>query len=56
MARPARIDQLEEKGRATVETAVDAHVDNQHRLSKNPSAAEKADLDRLLRKFVADFE
>ncbi|MBP2442758.1 MarR family winged helix-turn-helix transcriptional regulator [Rhizobium leguminosarum] len=47
---------LTEKGRVTVETAVDAHVANQHRLSKNLSAAEKADLDRLLRKFLADFE
>lgn len=47
---------LTEKGLATVETAVDAHVVNQHRLSKNLSAADKAELDRLLRKFLADFE
>lgn len=47
---------LTEKGLATVEAAVDAHVANQHRLSKNLSAADKAELDRLLRKFLADFE
>ncbi|MBY5442986.1 MarR family transcriptional regulator [Rhizobium leguminosarum] len=47
---------LTEKGLATVEHAVDAHVANQHRLSKNLSAADKAELDRLLRKFLADFE
>ncbi|MBY5671255.1 MarR family transcriptional regulator [Rhizobium leguminosarum] len=47
---------LTEKGLATVETAVDAHVANQHRLSKNLSAADKAELDRLLRKLLADFE
>ncbi|MBY5364657.1 MarR family transcriptional regulator [Rhizobium leguminosarum] len=47
---------LTEKGLATVEIAVDAHVANQHRLSQNLSAADKAELDRLLRKFLADFE
>ncbi|MBY5347665.1 MarR family winged helix-turn-helix transcriptional regulator [Rhizobium leguminosarum] len=47
---------LTEKGLATVEIAVDAHVANQHRLSKNLSAADKAELNRLLRKLLADFE
>ncbi|WHO73270.1 MarR family winged helix-turn-helix transcriptional regulator [Rhizobium sp. BT03] len=47
---------LTEKGLTTVETAVDAHVANQHRLTGNLSAADKAELDRLLRKFLSDFE
>ncbi|KPH09689.1 MarR family transcriptional regulator [Rhizobium acidisoli] len=47
---------LTDKGLATVETAVGAHVANQHRLMGNLSAADKAELDRLLRKFLSDFE
>jgi DNA-binding MarR family transcriptional regulator len=47
---------LTEKGLATVEEAVGAHVANQQRLTGNLSAADKAELDRLLRKFLADFE
>ncbi|MBB2751370.1 UNVERIFIED_ORG: DNA-binding MarR family transcriptional regulator [Rhizobium aethiopicum] len=47
---------LTDKGLATVEAAVDAHVANQHRLTGNLSAADKAELDRLLRTFLSDFE
>ncbi|RFB99094.1 MarR family transcriptional regulator [Rhizobium leguminosarum bv. trifolii] len=47
---------LTEKGLATVEAAVDAHVANQRRLTANLSAADKTELDRLLRKFLSDFE
>ncbi|RFC00517.1 MarR family transcriptional regulator [Rhizobium leguminosarum bv. trifolii] len=47
---------LTDKGLATVEAAVDAHVANQRRLTANLSAADKTELDRLLRKFLSDFE
>ncbi|MBB5665648.1 DNA-binding MarR family transcriptional regulator [Rhizobium leguminosarum] len=47
---------LTEKGFSTVEEAVGAHVANQQRLTRNLSAADKAELDRLLRKFLSDFE
>ena len=47
---------LTEKGFSTAEEAVDAHVANQQRLTRNLSAADKAELDRLLRKFLSDFE
>ncbi|EJB04614.1 transcriptional regulator [Rhizobium leguminosarum bv. trifolii WSM597] len=47
---------LTDKGFSTVEEAVGAHVANQQRLTRNLSAADKAELDRLLRKFLSDFE
>ncbi|EJC82150.1 transcriptional regulator [Rhizobium leguminosarum bv. trifolii WSM2297] len=47
---------LTDKGLATVEEAVNAHAANQQRLTANLSAADKAELDRLLRKFLSDFE
>ncbi|WP_179612712.1 MarR family winged helix-turn-helix transcriptional regulator [Rhizobium leguminosarum] len=47
---------LTEKGFSTVEEAVGAHVANQQRLTRNLSAVDKAELDRLLRKFLLDFE
>lgn len=47
---------LTEKGLAGVEAAVGAHVANQQRLTQSLSSKDKADLDRLLRKFLADFE
>ncbi|MEZ2132611.1 MULTISPECIES: MarR family winged helix-turn-helix transcriptional regulator [unclassified Sinorhizobium] len=47
---------LTEKGLVIVETAVGAHVANQQRLTQSLSSEDKANLDRLLRKFLADFE
>ncbi|PCK84795.1 MarR family transcriptional regulator [Rhizobium sophoriradicis] len=47
---------LTEKGLATVEEAVGAHVANQQRLTRNLTAEEKAEFDRLLKKFLSDFE
>lgn len=47
---------LTDKGLAIVETAVGAHVANQQRLTQSLSPEDKANLDRLLRKFLADFE
>lgn len=47
---------LTDKGLATVEEAVGAHVANQQRLTRNLTAEDKAELDRLLRKFLSDFE
>ncbi|MBB4196052.1 DNA-binding MarR family transcriptional regulator [Rhizobium aethiopicum] len=47
---------LTEKGLATVEEAVGAHVANQQRLTRNLTAEDKAAFDRLLKKFLADFE
>ncbi|SCB57853.1 DNA-binding transcriptional regulator, MarR family [Rhizobium aethiopicum] len=47
---------LTEKGLATVEEAVGAHVANQQRLTGNLTAEDKAEFDRLLKKFLADFE
>lgn len=47
---------LTEKGLAIVETAVGAHVANQQRLTQGLSSEDKANLDRLLRKILADFE
>ncbi|MBX4909262.1 MULTISPECIES: MarR family transcriptional regulator [Rhizobium] len=47
---------LTEKGLATVEEAVGAHVANQQRLTRNLTAEDKAEFDRLLKKFLADFE
>ena len=44
------------KGFATVEEAVGAHVANQHRLTRNLTAEDKAEFDRLLTKFLSDFE
>jgi len=47
---------LTEKGLAAVEEAVGAHVANQQRLTRNLTADDKAELDRLLKKFLSDFE
>ncbi|MBB2701336.1 UNVERIFIED_ORG: DNA-binding MarR family transcriptional regulator [Rhizobium esperanzae] len=47
---------LTEKGLATVEEAVGAHVANQHRLTGNLTTEDKAAFDRLLKKFLSDFE
>ncbi|MBX4866079.1 MULTISPECIES: MarR family winged helix-turn-helix transcriptional regulator [Rhizobium] len=47
---------LTEKGLATVEEAVGAHVANQQRLTRNLTAEDKAAFDRLLKKFLSDFE
>ncbi|WP_028745468.1 MarR family winged helix-turn-helix transcriptional regulator [Rhizobium mesoamericanum] len=47
---------LTEVGLAAVESAVGVHVANQQRLTKSFSAEEKAQLDILLRKFLATFE
>ena len=47
---------LTEKGLATVEDAVGAHVANQQRLTRNLTAEDKAEFDRLLKKFLSDFE
>lgn len=47
---------LTDKGLATVEEAVGAHVANQQRLTRNLTAEDKAAFDRLLKKFLSDFE
>ncbi|RUM27353.1 MarR family transcriptional regulator [Rhizobium vallis] len=47
---------LTEKGLATVEEAVGAHVANQQRLTRNLTAEDKVEFDRLLKKFLSDFE
>ncbi len=47
---------LTEKGLAAVEEAVGAHVANQQRLTRNLTAEDRAELDRLLKKFLSDFE
>jgi DNA-binding MarR family transcriptional regulator len=47
---------LTETGLAVIDTAVGAHVANQHRLTETLYSDEKAALDRLLRKFLAAFE
>ncbi|ANL32433.1 MULTISPECIES: MarR family winged helix-turn-helix transcriptional regulator [Rhizobium] len=47
---------LTDKGLATVEEAVAAHVANQHRLTRNLTTEDKAAFDRLLKKLLADFE
>ena len=47
---------LTSKGFALVEEAVTAHVENQHRLLGGLDAQERATLDGLLRKFLAEFE
>jgi DNA-binding MarR family transcriptional regulator len=47
---------LTPKGLALVDEAVTAHVENQHRLVETLSAAERQDLDALLRKLLAAFE
>lgn len=47
---------LTDAGLAAVEGAVGAHVANQQRLTQGFSAEEKAQLDALLRKFLATFE
>ncbi|PDS80710.1 MarR family transcriptional regulator [Rhizobium sp. L43] len=47
---------LTDKGFATVEEAVGAHVANQQQLTRNLTAEDKAEFDRLLKKFLSDFE
>ncbi|EJZ22067.1 MarR family transcriptional regulator [Rhizobium sp. Pop5] len=47
---------LTAKGLATVEEAVGAHVANQQRLTRSLTAEDKAEFDRLLKKFLSDFE
>ena len=47
---------LTEAGLAAVERAVGPHVANQQRLTQSFTAEEKAQLDSLLRKFLATFE
>lgn len=47
---------LTDKGFGTVDLAVGAHVSNQQRLTATLSSGEKAELDALLRKFLATFE
>jgi DNA-binding MarR family transcriptional regulator len=47
---------LTDKGFTTVEEAVGAHVANQQRLTRNLTAEDKAAFDRLLKKFLSDFE
>ncbi|MDC9808765.1 MULTISPECIES: MarR family winged helix-turn-helix transcriptional regulator [Rhizobium] len=47
---------LTDKGFATVEEAVGAHVANQQRLTRNLTVEDKAEFDRLLKKFLSDFE
>ncbi|MBX4929536.1 MarR family winged helix-turn-helix transcriptional regulator [Rhizobium binae] len=47
---------LTEKGLATVEEAVGAHVANQQRLTRNLTAEDKAEFNRLLKKLLSDFE
>ncbi|MBY4631028.1 MarR family winged helix-turn-helix transcriptional regulator [Rhizobium croatiense] len=47
---------LTDKGFATLEEAVGAHVANQQRLTRNLTAEDKAAFDRLLKKFLSDFE
>lgn len=47
---------LTPKGLTLVDEAVTAHVENQHRLVETLSAAERQELDALLRKLLAAFE
>ena len=47
---------LTEEGFRLIDTAVTAHAANQHRLLAALSADERADLDRLLAKWLAAFE
>ncbi len=47
---------LTSNGLAVVETAVGAHVANQQRLTQSLTSQDKAELDLLLRKFLAAFE
>lgn len=47
---------LTPKGFDCVEATVTAHVSNQHRLAAKLDEAEKAALNALLKKFLADFE
>ncbi|MDM9619416.1 MarR family transcriptional regulator [Rhizobium sp. S96] len=47
---------LTPNGLAVVETAVGAHVANQQRLTQSLTSQDKAELDLLLRKFLAAFE
>ena len=47
---------LTERGFAVVEDAAGAHVENQHRLVAQLSEEERATLNRLLKRFLQDFE
>lgn len=47
---------LTERGLAIVEEAAGAHVENQHRLVAGLSEEERATLNRLLKRFLRDFE
>jgi DNA-binding MarR family transcriptional regulator len=47
---------LTSNGLAVVEAAVGAHVANQQRLTQSLTSQDKAELDLLLRKFLAAFE
>ncbi|MDS7595932.1 MarR family transcriptional regulator [Agrobacterium tumefaciens] len=47
---------LTDKGFAAVEEAVNAHVENQHRLIAPLDATERATLDMLLKRFLREFE
>ncbi|CAN7438383.1 MarR family transcriptional regulator [Agrobacterium sp. MAFF310724] len=47
---------LTERGFAIVEEAAGAHVENQHRLVAGLSEEERATLNRLLKRFLRDFE
>ncbi|MCZ7856556.1 MarR family winged helix-turn-helix transcriptional regulator [Agrobacterium salinitolerans] len=47
---------LTERGLAIVEEAAGAHVENQHRLVAGLSEEDRATLNRLLKRFLRDFE
>ncbi|PZP52419.1 MAG: MarR family transcriptional regulator [Agrobacterium fabrum] len=47
---------LTKRGFAVVEDAAGAHVENQHRLIAHLSEEERATLNRLLKRFLQDFE
>jgi len=48
--------QLTDKGFDVIDAAVTAHVATQSRLTSNLSSKDARDLDRLLKKFLKDFE
>lgn len=47
---------LTDEGFALIDAAIDEHVANQHRLMEGLDAAERAELDQLLAKWLACFE
>ncbi|PNQ23032.1 MarR family transcriptional regulator [Rhizobium sp. YIC5082] len=47
---------LTERGLAIVEEAAGAHIENQHRLVAGLSEEDRATLNRLLKRFLRDFE